>query len=97
MEEPDYTTGKTTRDRLATMRELIARHHGEIDVETAKEFLASHEKGTHSICVHPNSERPFSKTLAAMVFDVDEGVMHIAFGNPCEVPYQTYHFDHYQS
>ena len=97
LEEPDCTTGKTTRDRLAIMRELIARHHGEIDVETAKEFLASHEKGTHSICVHPNSERPFSKTLAVMVFDVDEGVMHIAFGNPCEVPYQTYHFDHYQS
>lgn len=95
LEEDDCTTGKTTRDRFATMKKMIAENFGHIDVELAKTFLTSHENGTHSICVHPNSERPFNKTLAAMVFDVDEGIMNIAFGNPCEVPYQQYRFDRY--
>ena len=95
LEEPDCTTGKTTRDRLGTMQQQIKDHWGNIDVELAKKFLSSHEGGTHSICVHPNSERPWNKTLAAMVFDLNEGIMNIAFGNPCEVPYQQYRFEKY--
>lgn len=96
LDEPDCTTGKTTRDRLKTMRQQIKDHWGKIDVELAKKFLSSHENGTHSICVHPNSERPWNKTLAAMVFELESGIMHIAFGNPCEVPYFSYRFDQYK-
>ncbi len=40
-------------------------------------------------------EKPWNKTLATMVFDLTEGEMHIAFGNACETPFNSYKFEHY--
>ena len=66
-----------------------------IDVELAKEFFRSHERFPNSICSHPYPEKPWNKTLATMVFDLTEGEMHIAFGNACETPFNSYKFEHY--
>lgn len=95
LQEPECTVSKTTFDRYATMKSLVQRNWGQIDVYAAMEFLKSHEKDTHSICSHPCSQRPWSKTLAAMVFELDKGMLHLAFGNPCEAAYNTFKFDQY--
>ena len=95
LEEPECTASGTTWDRYEVMKGLVEKNWGEIDAEMAKEFLKSHDRAPKCICVHPASEIPWKKTLAAMVFELDEGVMNIAFGNPCEIPYQKYKFDQY--
>lgn len=94
-EEAECTCGKTTWDRYEVMEQQLKDNYGKIDVEMAKNFLKCHDRFPNSICVHPCPERPWNKTLAAMVYELDEGKMHIAFGNPCEMEYHTYTFDRY--
>lgn len=94
-DEPEHTCSKTTWDRYDVMKNQIESSVGNIDLEICQNFLRSHERFPNSICCHPYPGKPWNKTLAAMVFDVTEGNMHIAFGNPCENQYHTYHFDHY--
>ncbi|MDL2248849.1 C45 family peptidase, partial [Tyzzerella sp. OttesenSCG-928-J15] len=96
LEEPECTVGKTTRDRFAVMKELIEANKGNIDAEMAKDFLKCHDRSPNCICVHPCAERPWSKTLSAMVYELDSGVMNIAFGNPCETAYTAFKFDNYE-
>lgn len=95
-EEEECTCSSTTRDRFEQMKEILEENRGKIDADMAKEFLKCHERFPNSICVHPCPERPWQKTLAAMVYELDEGKMHIAFGNPCEAEYHTYVFDKYK-
>ena len=57
------------------------------DVE---KFLADHENGTRSICVHPAPDTPperideASATNYAFVADLASGRVRFAMGNPCE-------------
>lgn len=60
-----------------------------------KNFLEVMRDFPNSICSHPYPEKPWNKTLATMVFDLTEGEMHIAFGNACETPFNSYKFEHY--
>ena len=94
-DEEEYTCSKTTWDRYEVMEQMVEANCGNIDVEMAKEFFKSHERFPNSICSHPYADKPWNKTLAAMVFDLGEGVMNIAFGNACEVPYHKYQFERY--
>ena len=84
---------QTSTSRCEAMADLLTRHHGSIDVETAKAMLSDHERSPGSVCVHPHSIRVNGKTLAAMVFHPAVGQMHIAFGNGCEMPFYTFGFD----
>lgn len=95
VDEPEWTESKTTFDRYATIKKLVENNYGKINIEMAKDFLRNHEKEPNSICVHPSYKIPWSKTMAAMVFDLDRGIMNIALGNPCEVEYREYKFDKY--
>lgn len=94
-EEPDYTRSVATNTQYREMEEQIKRSYGGIDVETAKDFLRSHENFPNSICAHPSPERPWNHVLAAMVYDLTCGEMHIAFGNPCETEYKKFRFRKY--
>ena len=94
-DEEEYTCSLTTVDRYEVMNKQVKENIGNIDVELAKEFFRSHERFPNSICSHPYPEKPWNKTLATMVFDLTEGEMHIAFGNACETPFNSYKFEHY--
>ncbi len=83
----------TTFLRRVRMKQLLERHKGQIDAEMACSFLSDHEGAPYSICVHGRECAPQLKTLAAMVFDLAKGEMHIAFGNPCETPFRIYRFE----
>ena len=94
-DEEEYTCSLTTVDRYEVMNKQVKENIGNIDVELAKEFFRSHERFPNSICSHPYPEKPWNNTLATMVFDLTEGEMHIAFGNACETPFNSYKFEHY--
>ena len=58
----------------------------------AQAILADHSGG-HAICAHPRADRKVAgKTLTSMVFQPESGALHIAFGNGCDTPYETYRF-----
>ena len=82
----------STISRFAAMESLIEEYYGQIDISIAKKMLTDHTRYPESICVHPRPEAIHSKTLASMVFHPDSGRMEIAFGNGCELPYQSYSF-----
>ena len=60
------------------------------DLETA---FASHADEAGPICVHEDAAQPGPAryaTIAAMVAETATGTMHVAEGNPCEQPFETY-------
>lgn len=94
-QEKEETCSWSTRQRCQQMERLVKEQYGKITPEVAEDFFRSHDGFPYSICVHPNPNKPLGKTLAAMVYDLEQGEMHIAFGNPCEMPYHRYRFDRY--
>jgi isopenicillin-N N-acyltransferase-like protein len=53
--------------------------------------LADHHNHPRSICKHPSSESPFADvTLASTVMDLDDGVLWLTQGNPCEFEYERW-------
>ncbi len=68
-------------------------------VHTIKSLQAiqrDHVNHSNSICNHSiDATDPLDreKTVNAMVIDLTAREMHIAWGNPCENPYHTYHLD----
>jgi isopenicillin-N N-acyltransferase-like protein len=68
-------------------------------VHTIKSLQAiqrDHVNHSNSICNHSiDATNPLDreKTVNAMVIDLTAREMHIAWGNPCENPYHTYHLD----
>ena len=82
----------STVSRYAAMGSLIKKYHGKIDISLATRMLSDHTRYPESICAHPRPSAIYSKTLASMVFQPESGSMKIAFGNGCEVPYESYKF-----
>jgi pyruvate/2-oxoacid:ferredoxin oxidoreductase beta subunit len=74
------------------MGSLIEKYHGAIDISLARQMLSDHTRYPESICAHPRANAIYSKTLASMIFHPKSGCMEIAFGNGCEMPYETYSF-----
>jgi len=99
--DPKMATGDRKRDnatcstvpRFNAMQSLLQKYHRRLDLALAKTILSDHTFFPESICAHPRPDAVYSRTLASMVFHPASGSMHIAFGNGCEVPYQTFRFD----
>jgi isopenicillin-N N-acyltransferase-like protein len=65
-------------------------------IKTLQAIQRDHVNFSKSICNHAvNVHDPLDreKTINAMVIDLTAREMHIAWGNPCENPYHTYHLD----
>jgi isopenicillin-N N-acyltransferase-like protein len=65
-------------------------------IKTLQAIQRDHVNFSNSICNHSiNATDPLDreKTVNAMVIDLTAREMHIAWGNPCENPYHTYHLD----
>ena len=82
----------STVSRYAAMGALIEKYHGKIDISLAGRMLSDHTRYPESICAHPRPSAIYSKTLASMVFQPESKSMKIAFGNGCEMPYESYRF-----
>jgi hypothetical protein len=84
----------STLSRYLAMGSLIEKYHGEIDISLARQMLSDHTGYPKSICAHPHADAIYSKTLASMIFYPKSGCMEIAFGNGCEMPYETHSLRH---
>jgi len=65
-------------------------------IKTLQSIQRDHVNFSNSICNHSiDATDPLDreKTVNAMVIDLTAREMHIAWGNPCENPYHTYHLD----
>ena len=65
-------------------------------IKTLQAIQRDHVNFSNSICNHSiDATNPLDreKTVNPMVIDLTTREMHIAWGNPCENPYHTYHLD----
>lgn len=75
--------------RLDFLRGRLEESRGSVDVPLLKELLCSHENAPDCVCVH---DRAGSSTVASMINCLDDGVMLVSRGNPCENGYFEYRF-----
>lgn len=78
--------------RASRLLNLIDRH----DVKTIQTIQMDHINHPDSICNHCDTEvNPLDreKTINSLVMDLTARVMHVAWGNPCENVYHTFHLD----
>ena len=66
------------------------------NIKSLQSIQRDHINHPDSICNHavdvPDAlDR--QKTINALVIDLTAKVMHLAWGNPCQNPYHTYHLD----
>lgn len=83
--------GSPRGDRL---RELLMEKHGDITVDYIKKCMCDHENYPKAICRHPSDVSiPLSRrgiTVASLIIDFNEAVIHICAGPPCEGEYIEY-------
>jgi isopenicillin-N N-acyltransferase-like protein len=76
--------------------ERLLRQSSAHTIKTLQAIQKDHVNLPNSICNHAVEwTDPFDreKTINAMVIDLTAGEMHIAWGNPCQNGYHTYHLD----
>ena len=77
--------------RFRRLDALLRENKGKIDDAMLKGFLADHENGNNSLCVHACAENPYH-TYVSMVNNLTDGVMEACLGNPCRGEFATYTF-----
>jgi len=79
--------GPNTLFRAARMRRLLERGKGSIDIELMKKAMSDHFGEPGTLCRHPDPQQPAARrtmTTGAVLIDLDDRVMHVADGPPCE-------------
>jgi isopenicillin-N N-acyltransferase-like protein len=92
-DEPDELVG--TRVRYFRAMRLL-RQTSAHTVKSLQAIQRDHVNFPNSICNHAvDDEVPLDreKTINALVIDLTSRVIQLAWGNPCENPYHTYHLD----
>jgi isopenicillin-N N-acyltransferase-like protein len=70
---------------------LIASDAGRITLDEAKRWLKDHEGFPTSICRHATSDDPTEMhSMYSMICEVERGLLHITYGNPCQNDYTTF-------
>lgn len=84
-----------SRIRYFRARRLLKRVEAHT-IKSLQTIQRDHVNHSNSICNHSIDAADAldrEKTVNAMVIDLTVREMHIAWGNPCENPYHTYHLD----
>ena len=80
--------------RLQRMQAMVKECHGKITVEDIKRMLSDHAGYPYSICDHEDPKYPVAvrdDTNFAIIMDLTENCMHLAYGNPCENAFDKYY------
>lgn len=75
--------------RLSRLRELIGVNTRTVTIGTLDHALRDHTDAPGSICCHPDGRSdPAAQwsTVMSVVMDLESRVLHLAEGNPCQVP-----------
>lgn len=73
----------------------LLRQNSKHTIKTLQAIQKDHVNLPNSICNHNIGGEPLDreKTINALVIDLTSREMHIAWGNPCQNIYHTYHLD----
>jgi isopenicillin-N N-acyltransferase-like protein len=97
MQEIEDEPDELISSRVRYFRALrLLKQTSQHTIKTLQAIQRDHVNFSNSICNHAmDSTNPLDreKTINAMVVDLTTREMHIAWGNPCENPYHTYHLD----
>ena len=108
----DLADDRNIEDRLATLypqfcdracraSKLVAE--GAVSVERMKAVLSDHGNRPESICRHHRDQPEDApkavvlETIASVVMDLDEGVLHIAEGPPCQTQYTEHRLSRWET
>ena len=72
--------------RMARMEQLLSSRRGRITLDDSKNALADHQDSPVAICRHQASV----ETIAAIVAEPEQGLLHVAAGQPCSSEFVTY-------
>ncbi len=90
---PHLETSEAT-PRGKRLEELLQKNHGNITVDYIKQCLCDHQNYPKAICRHPSDVSiPLTQrgmTVASMIVDFDEKIVHICAGPPCEGEFLVY-------
>jgi isopenicillin-N N-acyltransferase-like protein len=81
----------STVSRYLRLRKLALQKVGELNVENIQEIMRDHFNYPNSICFHPRPgfhENETSGTGLSVISDLNEKVMYVAAGPPCEYEYE---------
>jgi isopenicillin-N N-acyltransferase-like protein len=79
--------GPNTLFRAARMRRLLEAGRDAIDLASMKNAMSDHFSAPNALCRHPDPRQAAAKrtmTTGAVLIDLEERVMHVADGPPCE-------------
>jgi isopenicillin-N N-acyltransferase-like protein len=79
--------------RVERMRSLIKANLVDINPELMMKFMSDHDREPNSICRHVDMSKPpqfHSETIGSFIMVPEDGLMYIAYGNPCETEYIKY-------
>jgi isopenicillin-N N-acyltransferase-like protein len=92
-DEPDELVGTRVRYyRARRLLESVPKHN----INSLQSILRDHINFPNSICNHAEHDLdPLDreKTINSIVIDLTARAMHIAWGNPCENNYHTFHLE----
>ena len=77
--------------RAKRCERLLRRNSGQIAVDTVHAVLSDHFSTPASICRHPDTTLPEPKrviSVASVAIDLNERVMYVTDGQPCQAAYQ---------
>jgi isopenicillin-N N-acyltransferase like protein len=82
--------------RLARANALLDKRAGRLTVDDLKVFFADHDGFPSSICRHSQAGSDgidfvtAGVTVASLIAEPEHGRLHVAVGNPCQTPYETF-------
>ena len=81
-----------SRFRQCRIDELIQSLPAPLTIADVRRFLSDHEQFPRSICRHQNDDPVcgFWKTVFSVIIEPEARKMHVARGNPCQQPFETY-------
>lgn len=77
-------------------REILTRCERQVSIGVIRKVLRDHFDKPHSICAHRDEKKPFveqSQTNASIIMNLNEQILYIAKGPPCEHDYRVVHFN----
>lgn len=85
--------GPNTLYRASRLRRLLQRRGAAIDFAGMREAASDHFGAPNAICRHPDPRQPEAKrtmTAGAVLIDLDNRILHVADGPPCENAYVAF-------
>lgn len=78
--------------RAIRLERLLARHTGNIGIDTVHTALSDHFSAPASICRHPDTTLPEAKraiSVAAVALDLNARSLYVTDGQPCQSTFQS--------